>query len=44
MFKEINSKYTDYHFRLLEKEDYHRGLFDTLGQLTKAPLPSFEAF
>ncbi len=28
----------------MEKEDYHRGLFDTLGQLTKAPQPTYEDF
>jgi len=42
MFDWINQKYPDYHFRLLEAGDYHRGLFETLGQLTKAPKPSFE--
>ena len=44
MLAHINQKYPDYNFRYLEEDDYHRGLFDTLGQLTKAPQPDFEAF
>ena len=44
MFAHINQKFPDYNFRYLEEDDYHRGLFATLGQLTKAPQPDFEAF
>ena len=44
MFEEINSQYPDYYFRYLIEDDYHRGLFSTLNQLTKAPVPSLEAF
>ena len=36
---ELNEKYF---IRNLEKEDYNKGYFNLLGQLTKAPEPSFE--
>ena len=42
MFGEINSKYPDYLFRYLLPEDYHKGLFETLSQLTKAPTPKYD--
>jgi hypothetical protein len=44
MFAEINSKHPDYHFRYLIADDYHKGLFETLNQLTKAPSPKYEDF
>lgn len=44
MFEEINKQYPDYHFRYLQAEDYHHGVFETLGELTSAPKPTEQDF
>lgn len=37
MFDKYHKKYPDIEFRYLRISDYSNGLFDILGQLTKAP-------
>lgn len=44
MSKDILLEKLGVSFRLLEKADYDRGLFDTLNQLTKSPKPERKAF
>jgi hypothetical protein len=44
MFEEINKQNPAFHFRYLQPEDYHLGVFETLGELTSAPKPTEQDF
>ncbi len=37
MFDQLNKKYPDLQFRYLKNDDFDKGLFPLLSQLTKAP-------
>ena len=34
----------EFEFRYLEKNDYNKGMFEVLAELTKAPKPTYESY